>query len=72
MNTHIIFTGTVTYASKAKELLQRKGFKANIKRITGSKNTGCGYAVVVTGDINEAERILRENHIKILSIERGN
>lgn len=69
MDKHLIVTGTVTYASKAKEILLRNGFKASLKRVTGGKNTGCGYAVSVVGDIEPAERLLRENNIKILGID---
>lgn len=69
MEKHLIVTGTVTYASKAKDLLLSYGYNASVKRITGGKNTGCGYAVSVGGDIDEIEQILRENNIKILSIE---
>lgn len=68
MKRYIIATGTVTYAIKGRDLLRRKGFKVNIERITGKANLGCGYAIVLDGDIIAAEKLLRENGVKILEI----
>ena len=68
MKRYIIATGTVTYAIKGKELLRKKGFKVNVERITGKAALGCGYAIILMGNIVEAERLLRENGVKILEI----
>ena len=68
MKRYIIATGTVTYAIKGKELLRKKGFKVNVERITGKVALGCGYAIILYGNIVEAEKLLRENGVKILEI----
>jgi hypothetical protein len=68
MKRYLIQTGTVTYAIKGRDLLRRKGIKAKIERKTTAKAQGCGYAIVVDGDIVEAQKILRENGVKILDI----
>ncbi len=68
MKRYAIVTGTVTYAIKGRDLLRKKGFKSNIERITGKETLGCGYAIIVMGDIIKAEKLLRENGIKILEI----
>lgn len=68
MKRYIISTGTVTYAIKGRDLLRKKGYKVNIERITGTATLGCGYAIILSGDITTAEKLLRENGIKILEI----
>ena len=69
MKRYIIFTGTVTYAIKGRDLLRKKGFKVSIERITGGETFGCGYAIILNGDIKEAESVLRNNGVKILEIK---
>lgn len=69
MKGYSITTGTVTYALKGRDLLRKKGFKANVDRITsGENNLGCGYSITVYGDIKSAEQILRSGGVKILKI----
>ena len=68
MKRYIIATGTVTYAMKARDLLRKNGYTVKIERITGDKTLGCGYVLVLTGDIKEAEKILNNGGIKILKI----
>ncbi len=69
MKRYVIQTGTVTYAIKGRDLLRKKGFKVKIERITAGKNYGCGYAIVLDGGLEEAEKTLRENGVKILDIK---
>lgn len=72
MNRYIITTGTVTYAIKGRNLLQRKGFKARIeKTVSGKGSAGCGYGISVEGDIKAAEAALRHAGVKILEINIG-
>ena len=68
MKRYIISTGTITYAIKGRDLLRKKGFKVKIERITGKATLGCGYAIILEGNVNEAERILRDAGIKVLDI----
>ena len=73
MKRYIISTGTVTYAIKGKDLLKRKGFKAKVERIlSGAGSAGCGYAIILEGDIAAAEAILRKSGIKIVDITGKN
>ena len=73
MNRYVITTGTVTYAIKGKDILRKKGFKASVERIMSEKGgNGCGYAIIVEGDLGEAESILRKSGIKILEIGKEN
>ena len=68
MKRYVIATGTVTYALKGREILRKNGFMVKIERITGDKTLGCGYVLIVSGNILTAEKILKENGIKILKI----
>ncbi len=69
MKRYIIQTGTVTYAIKGRDLLRKKGFKVKIERVTAGKTYGCGYAIFLEGNLQSAEKILRENGVKILDIQ---
>ncbi len=69
MNEYIIATGTVTNAIKGRETLKRKGIFAEIERMKASERQyGCGYAIVVRGDIKEIELLLKQANVKILKI----
>lgn len=68
MKRYVIATGTVTYALKGRDLLRKNGFSVKIERITGDKTLGCGYVLIVVGNIVEAEKILNLGGIKILKI----
>ena len=69
MGSFLLTTGSITYAIKGRDILRRAGFKARIeRRSAGPGSSGCGYNIVVDGDIKTAESILREAGIKILQI----
>ncbi len=68
MKRYIIAIGTVTYAMKGRDLLRKNGFAVKIERITGDNTLGCGYVLVITGDIENAENILKNGGVKILKI----
>lgn len=71
MNRYIIVTGTVTYAIKGRDILRNKGFKVSIERnSTGLSRYGCGYAIVVYGNIEKATEILKNFGVKILDIKK--
>ena len=60
--------GKSTTSSLLVHILRKKGFKVNVERITGKAALGCGYAIILYGNIVEAEKLLRENGVKILEI----
>lgn len=62
----ILILSSITYAMKSRELLFRFGIRAYVERLPRTKETGCGYGVYVPNGIEEAERILRENGVRIL------
>ena len=71
MKRYTISTGTVTYAMKGRDVLRKKGFKVKVERITGKVALGCGYAIILEGDITEAERLLRQSDVRILEISEN-
>lgn len=66
MGKPVILLSSVTYAMKGRELLMRQGIKAYVERIPQSSASGCGYGLYVPRGAQEAERILRENGLKVL------
>lgn len=61
-----ISVGSITYALKGKDLLEKQGFFVNIERKNRltSKN-GCGYKLVFSGDKEKALSILRKYNMNI-------
>lgn len=69
MKKYVIATGTVTHAIKGREVLKKRGIHAETERMkNGLENYGCGYGIVTGGNIEETEKILKDNNVKILKI----
>lgn len=66
MGKPLIMVSSVTYAMKAKELLLHYGIQGYVERIPKTEKTGCGYGIYVPHDADAAEKILRDNKIRIL------
>lgn len=67
MNNELILLPSVTYAMKAKSILDRYKIRSYIQRTP--RNTAiksCGYCLYVPDDTDEAERILRKNGVRVL------
>ncbi|MGN0172755.1 MAG: DUF3343 domain-containing protein [Acutalibacteraceae bacterium] len=59
---------SVTNAMRGKRMLAQHGIRAYVKRKTEADiENGCGYSLVVPDNRPEAEKILRENGIRLLS-----
>lgn len=70
---NIIVTGTVTYAIRGRDILRNNGIKASVERNTsGLGRYGCGYGIVVYGNIDKAIEILNRNSIKIIDVNKMN
>ena len=68
----IIRLSSVTYAIRAQKQLERHGIQAYIRRQAGNlKGQGCGYAVEVRGDVENAAKIIRNAGVRIVSIDGG-
>lgn len=67
MNMQLILVPSVTYAMKAKNIMEKNHIRSYIQRTP--RNTeikSCGYCLFVPEQTDEAERILRMNGIRVL------
>lgn len=70
MQKYMIVTGTITYAMRARDVLRRKGIEVKVEKPPKLKSSmGCGYGVVVSGNVENIKKILLESGVKILSVE---
>ncbi len=61
----IIALSSITYAIKAKNLLNSAGYYCEIERTPKELATGCGYSILVKNDINLILSILAYEGIKV-------
>ena len=66
MGKPLVVVSSVTYAMKGRDLLFRHGIRGYVERIPKTGDTGCGYGIYVPQGADAAERILRENRIRVL------
>lgn len=67
MVQELILLPSVTYAMKAKSILDKKSIRAYIQRTPKNVSIrSCGYCLFVPHRADEAERILRENGVRVL------
>ena len=71
MNT-IFEVSSVTNAMRGKALLERNGIRAEVSRmIDKDGSNGCGYRLIVRGNAERAESLLRGAGIRLLNIHKG-
>ena len=67
MKDQLILVPSVTYAMKAKNIMEKNHIRAYIQRTPKTaKVRSCGYCLFVPDRTDEAERILRNNGIRVL------
>lgn len=67
LNRLIIKVGSVTYALKAKDILQNRGINCQIRKTSNpAKGEGCGYTVIVPNAVESVIGILRLSGIEII------
>jgi len=67
MNQDLILLPSVTYAMKAKSILDKSHIRSYIQRTPKTvKVKSCGYCLFVPRAADEAERILRESGVRVL------
>ena len=67
MNNELILFPSVTYAMKAKSILDKYKIRSYIQRTP--RNTpikSCGYCLFVPEKTDEAEKLLRKNGVRVL------
>ncbi len=66
MNKKGIRVGSVTYAMKGRDILQRKGYRAYLTRNPNpGEDEGCGYVIYVNNMDTACVDILLKNNIKV-------
>ncbi len=61
-----IKVGSVTYAMKGRDLLQKQGYKAYLTRNPNPlDDEGCGYVIYVNNIDNKVFNILKRNGIQV-------
>lgn len=64
MTQYLIMCTSLTYAQRAKKLLERYGIStALVKAPQGLNTMGCGYALSLHKNLNEAVAILKKNNL---------
>jgi hypothetical protein len=67
LRTFIIRLTSVTYAIRAQKLLERRGIRSHIKKLSQSLHvSGCGYGLSVSGDLHAVAQILTSAGIRIV------
>lgn len=62
-----IKVGSITHATKGKNILVKNGYKVYIKRSSNiDASSGCGYMLTFDGDINRAKILLEKGRITML------
>ena len=71
MQNSLIAMTSITYAMKAKRLLENKGIYCDIVRTPKNLGTGCGYSLSVRKDPRDIIRIPEQNGIPHKNILKG-
>ncbi len=63
MQKSLIAVSSITYAMKAKKLLNNMGLYCEIQKTPKNLGSGCGYSIRVRDDVNYIIKILDSVHI---------
>ncbi len=67
-----IFVSSVTNAMRGKKILEQQGYKVHMQRSSRVEQTdGCGYHLLVRGDVKQITALLSKAGIRILRTEHG-
>ncbi len=69
MNRVNIKFSSVTYAFKAKEIIEQNGGRVSLRKNPNPKNgEGCGYSLTVYGNVDKYVNLIKINKIKYIGI----
>ena len=64
-----IHVGSITNVMRGKRLLEAQGIRAYVHRASQpAQGDGCGYSLLVTGETQRAEQILRGSGVRVIRI----
>lgn len=63
---------SITNAQRGQKILSSHGIPAQIQKIQNIQNgDGCGYTILIKSSASKAEKLLIENGIRIVGVEKG-
>ena len=69
MANHYIHVGSITNAMRGKKLLEAKGIRSLVHRASNPPDgDGCGYSLLVTERVGQAEEILRKSGVRVVRV----
>ena len=69
MANYYIHVGSVTNAMRGKRLLEEHGMRAYLHRASQPMDSdGCGYSLLVTDGVKQAEQLLRQKGVRVIRI----
>lgn len=69
MGNHYIHVSSITNAMRGKKLLESAGIRAFVHRSSNPpQGDGCGYSLLVTEKVGQAERVLQNGGVRVLRI----
>ncbi|MBQ9860215.1 MAG: DUF3343 domain-containing protein [Clostridia bacterium] len=72
MGNHYIHVGSITNAMRGKRLLEQQGIRSYVHRAgQPAAGDGCGYSLLVTGEAERAEQILRVSGVRVVRVSEG-
>ena len=70
MNKAVIRFSSVTYALNAKEIAEKNGGRTILRKNPNPrKNEGCGYSLIVVGNIEKIINLFTLNRVKFIGYE---
>ena len=63
MKQYLIAMRSITYAIKAKELLNKLGFFCEIEKTPKDLASGCGYSIKIRDEPEKIKKLLKERGI---------
>lgn len=65
MSKSYLKVNSVTHAMKGKNVLSANGIYAQVvRKSSADKRDGCGYSIMIDGDVERAKEILLKNHVR--------
>ena len=71
MSYNFIAMTSITYAQKAKKLLNSQRIYCEIQKTPSDLFSGCGYSIRIKDDVSQITAILRANGIKYKDTAEG-
>lgn len=72
MANHYIHVGSITNAMRGKKLLEAQGIRPYLhKSLDPAKRDGCGYSLLITGDVGQAVHILQRSGVTVRRVSEA-